>query len=71
MKMFFAYRFIWCHFYNIEKLFSSTRTRLGIYETKTFAKVATLFEEDEKLELDYSEIVEVNYENRTHCFICK
>ena len=39
-------------FYNIEKLFSPTRTQLGIYETKTFTKVATLFEEDKKLMLD-------------------
>ena len=39
-------------FYNIEKPFSSTRTQLGIYETKTFTKVATLFAEDKNMVLD-------------------
>lgn len=52
-------------FYNIEKPRCSTSTQLGIYETKTFTKVATLFEEDEKMVLDYLE-----FDNETNvCYI--
>ena len=39
-------------FYNIEAPDCSTRTQLGVYETKTFAKISTLFAEDERLVLN-------------------
>lgn len=52
-------------FYNIEKTFSSTRTQLGIYETKTFTKVATLFAEDKNMVLDCLE-----FDNETNiCYV--
>lgn len=52
-------------FYNIEKPFSSTRTQLGIYETKTFTKVATLFAEDKNMVLDCLE-----FDNETNiCYV--
>ncbi len=52
-------------FYNIEKPVCSTKTRLGIYETNTFTKVCTLFDDEDQMVLDYLE-----FDNETNaCYV--
>lgn len=50
------------YFLNIERIGSSTRTRLSIYETQTFSPVRRLFENDVQLVLSNIEYNPNNYE---------
>ena len=49
-------------FYNIEKPVYSTRTQLGIYETTTYSKIQTLFENDTKMVLN-----DLEFDSETDC----
>ena len=42
-------------FYNIESPTCSIRTQLGVYETRTFSKVCTLFSENKRMMLEHLE----------------
>ena len=50
------------YFINIERIHSSTQTRLSIYETDTFSPVKRLFEDDEQLVLSNIEYQSVKNE---------
>lgn len=52
-------------FYNIESPTCPVRTQLGIYETRTFSKVCTLFSKNERMILEH---LEFDDENNT-CYL--
>lgn len=51
----FAFSIDGKYFYNIEKPNESIHTQLGIYETTSFTKVSTLFEDNKKMVLEHLE----------------